>query len=133
MSGLILTFHFVLQIVDSFPEFASSAMAAKTLLSRIAGGAVPMFVDRWYHSKLGPNWCSCVLALIAVLVSGSFVLSCSTFSIALTSFLLSFADDAHPLRLPPIWTQDQGNVQEVLLIGTWASLSTPKILPSFPS
>lgn len=33
-------------IVDSFPEFASSAMASKTLLSRVCGGAFPMFVDR---------------------------------------------------------------------------------------
>lgn len=108
-------------------------MAAKTLLSRIAGGAVPMFVDRWYHSKLGPNWCSCVLALIAVLVSGSFALSCSAFCVVLTSFVFSFADDAHPLRLPPIWTEDQGNVQEVLLVVPWTSLSTPKSFPSFPS
>jgi hypothetical protein len=39
-------------IVDSFPEFASSAMAAKTLLSRLCGGAFPMFVDRMCTSCL---------------------------------------------------------------------------------
>ncbi|KAL7409823.1 major facilitator superfamily domain-containing protein [Mrakia frigida] len=55
-------------IVDSFPPLAASAMAAKTLLSRVCGGAIPMFVDRMYHSKLGYVWASFVLAMISLLM-----------------------------------------------------------------
>ncbi|KAL7415092.1 major facilitator superfamily domain-containing protein [Mrakia frigida] len=53
-------------IVDAFPEWASSAMAAKTLISRLCGGAIPMFVDRMYHSRMGPRWSSCLLAFISL-------------------------------------------------------------------
>ncbi|WWD19342.1 hypothetical protein CI109_103801 [Kwoniella shandongensis] len=52
-------------IVDSFSNYAASAMAAKTFLTRLVGGAIPMFVDRLYHSRMQPRWASCLLALIA--------------------------------------------------------------------
>lgn len=59
-------------IIDSFPEFAASALAAKTLMSRLCGAAIPMFVDRLYHSKLGPQWSSCLLAIVATVNSHLF-------------------------------------------------------------
>lgn len=61
-------------------------MAAKTLLSRLCGGAVPLFVDRYYESAIGIPMASCVLAIIAVLMLPIPLVrdrpSCSSFSVA---------------------------------------------------
>jgi hypothetical protein len=69
-------------IVDAYAGGSTaSAMAAKTLLSRLCGASVvslppvsgyqlltwqPMFVDRFYASAIGIEWASGVLAFIAL-------------------------------------------------------------------
>lgn len=88
-------------IVDAFPKYAASAMAAKTLMSRLCGGAIPMFVDRFYASKAGPVWASFVLAMIS-LVSRLFPLALSL-ATCIGYFLLTLPPllpSANQLMLP---------------------------------
>ena len=134
-------------IVDSFPAYAASAMAAKTLLSRICGGehaslflypsllsasslgffpcfpgAIPMFVDRMYHSELQPVWASFVLAMISLVrcrsLSSLPLSDASKLILAssLSFYLSSTAHDAHPFRLLQVRCEDPRNVQEVFRV-----------------
>jgi hypothetical protein len=60
-------------IVDSYPRYAGSAMAAKTLLRSVAGATVPLWVNQMFHG-MGFQWAGLTLALVAVaLVPISFV------------------------------------------------------------
>ena len=54
-------------IVDSYPKYAGSAMAAKTLLRSLAGASVPLWVDQMI-SALGLRYTGLVLALVAVAI-----------------------------------------------------------------
>jgi len=52
-------------IVDSYPRYAGSAMAAKTLLRSVAGATVPLWVNQMFHG-MGFQWAGLTLALLAV-------------------------------------------------------------------
>lgn len=55
-------------LVDSYPKYASSCMASKTLFTRLVGGAFPMFVDRFYNSAAGPRWASAIMGFISIMM-----------------------------------------------------------------
>lgn len=51
-------------IIDSFPKYVASAVAAKTFLRSMAGASVPMFVVQMYDG-MNPCWASTLLALVS--------------------------------------------------------------------
>ena len=55
-------------LIDSFPSEAASTLAAKTLISRLCGASIPMFIDRFYHSKLNAPGASAILAGISLMM-----------------------------------------------------------------
>lgn len=52
-------------IVDSYQHYASSALAAKTLVRSVWGACVPLFTIQMYH-RLGLEWASTLMAFIAL-------------------------------------------------------------------
>ncbi|THH21321.1 hypothetical protein EW146_g218 [Bondarzewia mesenterica] len=54
-------------IIDSFPKYVASAIAAKTFLRSMAGAAVPMFAIQMYNG-MNPRWASTLLALVSVVM-----------------------------------------------------------------
>lgn len=71
-SGLAVGFGFLMlynpannYIVDSYQHYASSALAAKTLVRSLWGACVPLFTIQMYH-RLGLEWASTLMAFIAL-------------------------------------------------------------------
>lgn len=52
-------------LVDVYPSYAASALAAKTLLRSLCASAVPLFVTPMYH-HMRNQWASTLLAFVAV-------------------------------------------------------------------
>ncbi|ETW80293.1 synaptic vesicle transporter [Heterobasidion irregulare TC 32-1] len=52
-------------IVDAFPKYVASAIAAKTFIRSMAGASVPMFVVQMYNG-LGPRWASSLLGFVSI-------------------------------------------------------------------
>lgn len=52
-------------IVDSYLNYAASALAAKTFVRSVWGAAVPLFTIQMYH-RLGYQWASSLIAFIAL-------------------------------------------------------------------
>ena len=55
-------------IIDSYSNYAASAMAAKTLLRSEVGAMVPLFVTQMFHG-MGFQWAGLLLALIATVIA----------------------------------------------------------------
>lgn len=54
-------------IIDCFPRYVTSALAAKTLVRSGSGAAFPLFIEQMYH-RLGNQWASTLLAFIALAI-----------------------------------------------------------------
>ncbi|KII93524.1 hypothetical protein PLICRDRAFT_395433 [Plicaturopsis crispa FD-325 SS-3] len=54
-------------IVDSYSQFAASAIAAKTFLRSEVGASVPLFVEQMFH-HMGFQWAGLLLAMVSVLI-----------------------------------------------------------------
>ncbi|CAK5265442.1 unnamed protein product [Mycena citricolor] len=54
-------------IVDSYSEFAASAIAAKTLMRSLVGATVPLFVNQMFH-HMGFQYAGLLLALVSVVI-----------------------------------------------------------------
>ena len=54
-------------IVDAFPKYVASAIAAKTFIRSMAGASVPMFVVQMYNG-LGPRWASSLLGFVSIVM-----------------------------------------------------------------
>ncbi|KAJ7606621.1 MFS polyamine transporter [Roridomyces roridus] len=55
-------------IVDSYSDYAASAIAAKTLLRSLIGAAVPLYVDQMFHN-MGFQYAGLLLALVAIVIA----------------------------------------------------------------
>ncbi|PPQ90717.1 hypothetical protein CVT25_005025 [Psilocybe cyanescens] len=55
-------------IIDSYSDYAASAMAAKTLLRSECGAMIPLFVTQMFHG-MGFQWAGLLLALIAAVIA----------------------------------------------------------------
>jgi hypothetical protein len=54
-------------IIDCFPRYVTSALAAKTLIRSGSGAAFPLFIVQMYH-RLGNEWASTLLAFISLAI-----------------------------------------------------------------
>lgn len=64
--GMVLCYYSVNNyIIDSYQEFAASALAAKVFLRSGGGAAFPLFTTQMYHN-LGLQWASWLLAFLGV-------------------------------------------------------------------
>jgi hypothetical protein len=64
--GMVLCYYSVNNyIIDSYQEYAASALAAKVFLRSGGGAAFPLFTAQMYH-RLGLQWASWLLAFIGV-------------------------------------------------------------------
>lgn len=52
-------------IIDAFPGFVASALAAKTVVRSGSGAAMPLFITAMYHN-LGNGWAASVWAFISI-------------------------------------------------------------------
>ncbi|KIM36325.1 hypothetical protein M413DRAFT_20550 [Hebeloma cylindrosporum] len=75
ISGFLFGFAMILvyvsansYIIDSYSDYAASAMAAKTLLRSEVGAMVPLFVTQMFHG-MGFQWAGLLLALIATAIA----------------------------------------------------------------
>ncbi|KIV82653.1 hypothetical protein PV11_04749 [Exophiala sideris] len=64
--GMVLCYYSVNNyIIDSYQQYAASALAAKVFLRSGGGAAFPLFTTQMYE-KLGLNWASWLLAFIGI-------------------------------------------------------------------
>ncbi|KAJ7653075.1 major facilitator superfamily domain-containing protein [Mycena polygramma] len=54
-------------IIDSYSDYAASAIAAKTLMRSLIGAVVPLYVNQMFHN-MGFQWAGLLLALVAVAI-----------------------------------------------------------------
>lgn len=52
-------------IIDAFPGYVASALAAKTVVRSGSGAAMPLFITAMYHN-LGNGWAASVWAFISL-------------------------------------------------------------------
>ncbi|KAJ7457263.1 MFS polyamine transporter [Mycena galericulata] len=55
-------------IVDSYSDYAASAIAAKTLMRSLIGAVVPLYVDQMF-AHMGFQWAGLLLALVSVFIA----------------------------------------------------------------
>uniref|UniRef100_A0A060TD96 ARAD1D46156p n=1 Tax=Blastobotrys adeninivorans TaxID=409370 RepID=A0A060TD96_BLAAD len=64
--GMVLCYYSVNNyIIDSYLEYAASALAAKVFMRSGGGAAFPLFITQMYH-RLGDQWASWLLAFISL-------------------------------------------------------------------
>jgi hypothetical protein len=64
--GMVLCYYSVNNyIIDSYQEYAASALAAKVFMRSAGGAAFPLFIVQMYD-RLGLQWASWLLAFIAL-------------------------------------------------------------------
>lgn len=64
--GMVMVYYSVNNyIIDSYQQYAASALAAKVFLRSGGGAAFPLFTTQMYH-RLGLQWASWLLAFISV-------------------------------------------------------------------
>ncbi|KAF7368751.1 MFS polyamine transporter [Mycena venus] len=54
-------------IIDSYSDYAASAIAAKTVMRSLIGAAVPLYVNQMF-ATMGFQWAGLLLALVAVVI-----------------------------------------------------------------
>jgi hypothetical protein len=52
-------------LIDAFPQYVASALAAKTVVRSGAGAAMPLFITAMFHN-LGNDWAASLLAFISL-------------------------------------------------------------------
>ncbi|KAG6896496.1 hypothetical protein C0992_007951 [Termitomyces sp. T32_za158] len=74
VSGAIFGFAMIIlyigansYIVDSYSNFAASAIAAKTVMRSCIGSTIPLFVDQMFHG-MGFQYAGLLLALVACVI-----------------------------------------------------------------
>ncbi|KAF7731791.1 hypothetical protein EC973_008306 [Apophysomyces ossiformis] len=66
--GMVLIYYSANNyIIDCFPRYVTSALAAKTVVRSGGGGAFPLFIVYMYH-RLGDQWASTLLAFISLAI-----------------------------------------------------------------
>ncbi|OBZ84984.1 hypothetical protein A0J61_06962 [Choanephora cucurbitarum] len=66
--GMVLLYYAANNyIIDCFPRYVTSALAAKTLVRSGSGAAFPLFINQMYHG-LGNQWASTLLAFISLAI-----------------------------------------------------------------
>lgn len=60
-------------IIDAFPGYVASALAAKTVVRSGSGAAMPLFITAMYHN-LGNGWAASTWAFISLAMVGFMVL-----------------------------------------------------------
>ncbi|KAG0164474.1 hypothetical protein DFQ28_010270 [Apophysomyces sp. BC1034] len=66
--GMVLIYYSANNyIIDCFPRYVTSALAAKTVVRSGGGGAFPLFIVYMYH-RLGNQWASTLLAFISLAI-----------------------------------------------------------------
>lgn len=85
---VIIYFSANAYIIDAFPGYVASALAAKTVIRSGSGAAMPLFITAMYHN-LGNGWAASTWAFIS-LAMVSHVHTLSRKSGSLTSHSFSF-------------------------------------------
>lgn len=74
VSGAIFGFAMIIlyigansYIVDSYSNFAASAIAAKTVMRSCIGSSIPLFVNQMFHA-MKFQWAGLLLALVACVI-----------------------------------------------------------------
>ncbi|PCH37676.1 MFS general substrate transporter [Wolfiporia cocos MD-104 SS10] len=62
---VIIYFSANAYIIDAFPGYVASALAAKTVIRSGSGAAMPLFIEAMYHN-LGNGWAASVWAFISI-------------------------------------------------------------------
>lgn len=62
---VIIYFSANAYIIDAFPGYVASALAAKTVIRSGSGAAMPLFITAMYHN-LGNGWAASVWAFISL-------------------------------------------------------------------
>ena len=71
---VIIYFSANAYLIDAFPGYVASALAAKTVIRSGSGAAMPLFITAMYHN-LGNGWAASVWAFISLaMVSRSLLL-----------------------------------------------------------
>jgi hypothetical protein len=66
--GMVLVYYAANNyIIDCFPRYVTSALAAKTLVRSGSGAAFPLFINQMYH-RLNNQWASTLLAFISLAI-----------------------------------------------------------------
>ncbi|KAL0094187.1 major facilitator superfamily domain-containing protein [Phycomyces blakesleeanus] len=66
--GMVLVYYSANNyIIDCFPRYVTSALAAKTLVRSGTGAAFPLFIIQMYHG-MGNQWASTLLAFISLAI-----------------------------------------------------------------
>ncbi|KAI8891056.1 MFS general substrate transporter [Backusella circina FSU 941] len=66
--GMVLVYYAANNyIIDCFPRYVTSALAAKTLIRSGSGAAFPLFINQMYYN-LGNQWASTLLAFISLAI-----------------------------------------------------------------
>ncbi|KAI8376060.1 major facilitator superfamily domain-containing protein [Radiomyces spectabilis] len=66
--GMVLVYYSANNyIIDCFPRYVTSALAAKTVVRSGGGAAFPLFIVQMYH-RLGNQWASTLLAFISLAI-----------------------------------------------------------------
>lgn len=68
-SGMLLTFSGIFTfLVDAYPLYAASALAANSFARSSFAAAFPLFGDQMYD-KLGDQWASTLLAMLTLVMA----------------------------------------------------------------
>ena len=62
---VILYFSANAYLIDAFPGYVASALAAKTVIRSGSGAAMPLFIEAMYHN-LGNGWAASTWAFISL-------------------------------------------------------------------
>ncbi|EIN07314.1 MFS general substrate transporter [Punctularia strigosozonata HHB-11173 SS5] len=62
---VIIYFSANAYLIDAFPGYVASALAAKTVIRSGAGAAMPLFITQMYHG-LGNGWAASLLAFVSL-------------------------------------------------------------------
>ncbi|ORX56900.1 MFS general substrate transporter [Hesseltinella vesiculosa] len=66
--GMVLVYYAANNyIIECYPRYVTSALAAKTVVRSGGGAAFPLFIVQMYHG-LGYNWASTLLALVSLAI-----------------------------------------------------------------
>ena len=70
---VIIYFSANAYLIDAFPGYVASALAAKTVIRSGSGAAMPLFITAMYHN-LGNGWAASVCAFISLAMVSRYLL-----------------------------------------------------------
>ena len=74
---VIIYFSANAYLIDAFPGYVASALAAKTVIRSGSGAAMPLFITAMYHN-LGNGWAASTWAFISLAMVRTSRLACLT-------------------------------------------------------